>query len=86
MFGETESASIIFNGSVWLDGNYPVTINGVTEHKTANLLKNVTFGRIDATFKDGEITTLAFTFNKIYIILFASLHIPKGKTHRPMCP
>lgn len=71
MVGEAESASIIFNGSVWLDGNYTVTVNGVTEHKTTNLLKNITFGRIDATFEDGEITTLTFTFNEIYIILFA---------------
>lgn len=71
MVDQSESASILFDGSVWLDGNYTVTVNGVPEYRTTNLSKDVSFGRIDLTFEDGKISTLSFKFSRIDIILFA---------------
>lgn len=70
MVDQSESASILFHGSVWVDGNFTVIVNGVPEYRTTNLSKDVHFGRIDLTFKDGRISTLSFKFNRIDIILF----------------
>lgn len=70
MVDHSESASILFHGSVWVDGEYTVTVDGVPRHETINLFNNVSFGRIDLTFEDGKISTLSFQFNKIDIILF----------------
>jgi hypothetical protein len=71
MVGQSKSASITFEGSAWIDGNYTVTENGVTRNGTTISAKNISFGRIDLTFENGRIKTLSFKYNRIDIILFA---------------
>jgi hypothetical protein len=62
-------ASILFEGSVWLTGNYSVTSKGVTKNGTTNVTKNVLFGRIDFTFSKDGILTLSYRFDRIDIAL-----------------
>lgn len=62
-------ASILFEGSVWLTGNYSVTANGVTKNGTTNVTKNVLFGKIDFTFSKYGILTLSYRFDRIDIAL-----------------
>ena len=71
MVGQSESASISFEGTVWLDGDYTVTENGVARNATLNSSKNVSFGTIDVASSNGAISMLSFDFNPIDIILFA---------------
>jgi hypothetical protein len=71
MVGQSESASISFEGTVWLDGDYTVTENDVARDATLNSSKNVSFGTIDVTSSNGAISMLSFDFNPIDIILFA---------------
>jgi hypothetical protein len=71
MVGQAESASISLEGTVWLDGDYTVTENGVARHATLNSSKNVSFGTIDVASSNGAISMLSFEFNPIDIILFA---------------
>lgn len=71
MVGQSRSASISFDGSAWLGGNYTLKQNGAARNGTMNLTRNVSFGTADITFEDGAISTLSFKFNSINIILFA---------------
>ncbi len=71
MVGQSKSASITFEGSAWIDGNYTVTENGVTRNGTTTSAENISFGRIDMAFENGRIKTLGFKFNRIDTILFA---------------
>jgi len=71
MVGQFEYASIGFEGTVWLDGNYTVTENGIMRDATMNSAKNVSFGTIDVTSENRAISMLSFDFNRIEIILFA---------------
>lgn len=71
MVGQSRSASISFDGSAWLGGNYTLKENGTARNGTMDLAKNVSFGTADMTFEDGAISTLSFKFNSINIILFA---------------
>lgn len=69
--GQSESASVVFDGSAWLGGNYTVKENGIVKNSTVYSTENVSFGRVDVTFENGRISTLSFKFNTIGIILFA---------------
>jgi hypothetical protein len=71
MVGQSKSASITFDGSAWLEGNYTITENSVANSATVESKKNVSCGTIDMTFENGRISTLSFKFNAIDIILFA---------------
>jgi hypothetical protein len=71
MVGQFESASIGFEGTVWIDGNYTVTENGNARNVTMNEAKNVYFGTVDVTSENGTISTLNFDFNHIELIMFA---------------
>lgn len=71
MVGQFESASISFEGTLWIDGNYTFTENGNARDATMNVAKNVSFGTVDVTFENGAISTLSFDFNPIEIVLFA---------------
>lgn len=69
MVGESQSASIIFGGSVWLNGNHTITVNNVEKNETTSLSKQVSFGRMDLTFEDGKMSTLSFNFNRVDLLL-----------------
>jgi hypothetical protein len=71
MIGQSESASVVFDGSAWLGGNYTVNENGIVKNSTVYSTENVSFGRMDVTFENGRISTLSFKLNTIDIILFA---------------
>jgi hypothetical protein len=70
--GQSESISILFEGSVWVNGNYTLTVSGVEEQQTVNVTESVSFGRIDVSFKDGEIDSLHYLFNRIDLIFFVN--------------
>jgi hypothetical protein len=69
--GQFESASIGFEGTVSIDGNYTVTENGNARDATINVAKNVYFGTVDVTSENGTISMLSFDFNTTEIILYA---------------
>jgi hypothetical protein len=69
--GQSESASITFEGSAWINGNYTVTENDVTRNGSTASTKNISFGRTDMAFQNGRIETLSFKFSRVDIILFA---------------
>jgi hypothetical protein len=66
-----ESASIVFEGSVWLNGNYTVPTDSIRSTVDLNVTGSVSFGSIDMTFEAGEISTLTLSLNTADIILFA---------------
>lgn len=70
MVGQFESASIGFEGTVWINGNYTVTENGNARNETINVAKNVYFGTVDVTSENGTISTSSFDFNDIELIMF----------------
>jgi hypothetical protein len=71
MVGQSETASVTFEGTIWLNGNYTTTVNGIKEYGNIDVSKNVTFGRLDFTFEDGKLSTISYKIDRPLIVLFA---------------